>query len=522
VPDAGPDTGSDAPDPCATGAFELTGFQLGAGGFSVTAKPGESLLVLATWKIGNPASCPGCDRRIALGVEGEASGCLDAGTPATCPASSPGQGFASLKAPVDPGTYTVFAAPVKASDCKTALAAYADAPRTAVGTVVVAGDCPPDTCPGTPCDPADCKALDRLCGTWGDGCRHPLECGACAAGLECSFSGRCEGMCTHGTLSVSGVSLNGGGKVASSVPGGSVSFAFDLEVGNPDPCEPCGRQAVVGIDEAGPCTDLGIPKTCPATSLAKLAGTVQAPASAGTWEVAVAVPAATGCPAAKGLFSTVPDRVVAGTVHVVSGCGPKTCKELGRSCGPASDGCGVELDCGECPAGQTCGLDGTCGCTGADPYEPNDSPGDAWDLGSFTDADSSSQQKLAASLAADADWFRVTATDKPLAIMDPFVRITPGIPGPFQVQVVFVCNDGHAPSYDVQADATCAAGDNVDLTSVPAIAKPVWGLACDSSGKPLTFHFEPTCPGGFDDSGVLFVGVSATGGCTSYGLELHL
>src|SRR6185369_9097735 len=52
-------------------------------------------------------------------------------------------------------------------------------------------------------------------------------------------------------------------------------------------------------------------------------------------------------------------------------CVPKTCTELGYSCGQTGDGCGNPLDCGgnNCPVlGQTCGgggKQGECGCKGA-------------------------------------------------------------------------------------------------------------------------------------------------------------
>jgi hypothetical protein len=42
-------------------------------------------------------------------------------------------------------------------------------------------------------------------------------------------------------------------------------------------------------------------------------------------------------------------------------CSPKTCATLGVSCGPAGDGCGGLLQCGTCPAGDTCsGVPATC------------------------------------------------------------------------------------------------------------------------------------------------------------------
>jgi len=45
-------------------------------------------------------------------------------------------------------------------------------------------------------------------------------------------------------------------------------------------------------------------------------------------------------------------------------CAPKTCAQLGYSCGQAGDGCddGTVLDCGTCPSGQTCGGGGVGVC----------------------------------------------------------------------------------------------------------------------------------------------------------------
>jgi hypothetical protein len=49
-------------------------------------------------------------------------------------------------------------------------------------------------------------------------------------------------------------------------------------------------------------------------------------------------------------------------------CTPTTCAAAGAQCGQMSDQCGGTLDCGECPAGQTCGggtpgAPNVCGCT---------------------------------------------------------------------------------------------------------------------------------------------------------------
>src|SRR5580698_2491116 len=46
-------------------------------------------------------------------------------------------------------------------------------------------------------------------------------------------------------------------------------------------------------------------------------------------------------------------------------CVPKTCTELGYTCGMNGDGCGATLDCGGCPAGQFCGGGGYSLCGGS-------------------------------------------------------------------------------------------------------------------------------------------------------------
>ncbi len=49
----------------------------------------------------------------------------------------------------------------------------------------------------------------------------------------------------------------------------------------------------------------------------------------------------------------------------LASCSPVSCAQQGLSCGPAGDGCGGLLNCGTCPAGQTCGGGGTPSVCGA-------------------------------------------------------------------------------------------------------------------------------------------------------------
>src|SRR5438552_1628652 len=48
-------------------------------------------------------------------------------------------------------------------------------------------------------------------------------------------------------------------------------------------------------------------------------------------------------------------------------CIPKTCQELGASCGMVGDGCNGVLDCGSCSAPATCGGAATPFACGAPP-----------------------------------------------------------------------------------------------------------------------------------------------------------
>jgi hypothetical protein len=57
-----------------------------------------------------------------------------------------------------------------------------------------------------------------------------------------------------------------------------------------------------------------------------------------------------------------------GVVGKCGGCVPKTCQSQSLECGPAGDGCGNTLDCGHCVPGKTCGGGGVAGkCFGTCP-----------------------------------------------------------------------------------------------------------------------------------------------------------
>lgn len=57
----------------------------------------------------------------------------------------------------------------------------------------------------------------------------------------------------------------------------------------------------------------------------------------------------------------------------ITGCKPKTCMELGYTCGPNGDGCGGLIDCGTCTSPQFCGGGGYSVCGGDNGLNPDGS-----------------------------------------------------------------------------------------------------------------------------------------------------
>jgi hypothetical protein len=51
------------------------------------------------------------------------------------------------------------------------------------------------------------------------------------------------------------------------------------------------------------------------------------------------------------------------TCQCQGACTPRSCSELGRECGQWDDGCGGQVDCGECSGGAVCNAEGQCSCS---------------------------------------------------------------------------------------------------------------------------------------------------------------
>ncbi len=444
-----------------------------------------------------------------MGLGDQATFCRDLGPLPPCDAPAEGAVGGFLFPPGAPGSYPVRAALLHEIDCDTAIAGFGSA-KTA-GVLRVGGDC----------TPASCADMGLECGGWGDGCGHPLDCGSCPNGQTCMPDGGCETTCAAGIMEVGVVEINQSGPAGSAAPGQQFPVSLHWTLGNPDDCDGCNRQLVIGIDDVpGACTELDAPATCPDTTDDLLSVYLTAPAASGDHTVYFYAPLDdVGCAQAELTYPSSLGKVPIGTLHVTDGCAPKTCFTLGAVCGPENDSCGFELDCGECPPGDLC-FDGTCACFAHDNYEPNDAPVQAFDLGTFPDSDPESTVEIVAMIEAEIDWYRMGAMDEMWAYINPVAHVEMGSEQPYTVEAVYICSDGSVWESVLTANAACT-WTVLDFNGVPGLTGPVSGWRCESNGADLDLELGPNCPA-IDDSGQFFISVGNNAGCSSYDLLLHL
>ena len=155
------------------------------------------------------------------------------------------------------------------------------------------------------CVPTSCQASGFTCGQNADGCGNLLDCGTCSGADFCGGGGfsRC-----------------GTGDAGPAPDGGTCT---------PKACADLGLTCGLNADGCGGVVDCG---QCPSGQTCGLAGFSRC-----------------GAPALDG--------------GPVTSCKPATCSSLGATCGTAGDGCGGTLDCGSCTAPAFCGGGGfsTCG-----------------------------------------------------------------------------------------------------------------------------------------------------------------
>ena len=198
------------------------------------------------------------------------------------------------------------------------------------------------------CKARTCAQQNIDCGPAGSGCGSQIDCGTCAAPLTCGGGGvygQCglpdAGACVPETCAKQ--------KITCGPAGDGCGGALDCGTCTaPDTCGGGGVSGQCGYPEAGTCT----PETCAQQNI-----------SCG--------PAGDGCGGTLNCGAcTAPDTCGGGGVNGQCGmpdaavCTPLTCAEQNITCGTAGDGCGGSLNCGGCKAPQTCGGGGVAGQCG--------------------------------------------------------------------------------------------------------------------------------------------------------------
>lgn len=165
-------------------------------------------------------------------------------------------------------------------------------------------------------------------GAGGGGGGDCLDGTACDDGNPCTADDRCAGGRCAGTLRDAGASCDDGDACTAA-----------------DACSPSGacsgQVRTCNTPPASFCLDSRTQRSYSA------AGTCSSDAGCSYAHSDTTCP--TGCDAATGRCNS---------------CTPKTCAQLGANCGQVSDGCGGTLNCGTCPAGQTCGGGGRANVCG--------------------------------------------------------------------------------------------------------------------------------------------------------------
>lgn len=176
-----------------------------------------------------------------------------------------------------------------------------------------------------------------------------------------------------------------------------------------------------------------------------------------------------------------------------SQCQPKTCAQLGKSCGNHPDGCGGTASCGTC----------STSCN-ADAAESNNTWATAKDLGATTDSPDSKKSAYNLSLPdLDEDWFKTKVTD---GGFDGNPRVTASVARAVEVSVFYKCDAGGDAS-------TCPNTlDKPDNTV---------GKGCRGTSNA---QVKASCSG-ISDNGTAYIRVrklASDGQCVGYSLDVHV
>lgn len=126
----------------------------------------------------------------------------------------------------------------------------------------------------------------------------------------------------HFQITVSNVSMNGGGNAATVSPNSTITIVFDLQLWNRDGCPGCRAQVVVGIDDtASACVYNGIPGVYPGHN-GTVTFSMTAPSAPGTYDLIYCGTTQYTCDKAKEMYNTdkgiAQEKQVIGTITVTA------------------------------------------------------------------------------------------------------------------------------------------------------------------------------------------------------------
>ena len=253
------------------------------------------------------------------------------------------------------------------------IAAAAATPHTAAAaatTSAAATTASPADGGSSGCTPTTCAQLGYTCGVAADGCGGVLNCGTCANPQFCGGGGfdKCGG--DNGLAADGGVPCTPTTCASSATPAASpptAAAASSIAAAAPTrstaaaaATDQCGGNNGLAADGSVACT----PETC--SSLGYTCGV-----------------AGDGCGGTLNCGSCANPQYCGGggfnqcggnngfTADGGVACTPKTCAQLGYTCGITGDGCGGSLSCGSCTNPQYCGGGGFNQCGGNDGLNPD-------------------------------------------------------------------------------------------------------------------------------------------------------
>jgi hypothetical protein len=216
------------------------------------------------------------------------------------------------------------------------------------GQACVAGQC--TTHDAGSCTPLTCSAQGITCGLAGDGCGNSISCGSCPTGQTCGgggVAGKCGapdgGSCVPSSCTTQGINCGPAGDGC-----GNLIASCGVCTGD-QTCGGGGIAGQCGFPDSGSC----VPSSCSAQHV------TCGPIGDGCGNLITSCGTCTGAQSCGG-------GGVAGQCGLpdAGSCKPLTCAQQGVGCGPSGDGCGNLLACGTCPAGTSCGgggVPGQCG-----------------------------------------------------------------------------------------------------------------------------------------------------------------